>query len=154
MNRFVLHELPREEGKCERSAVPVDGRVDVDGFQYGEQLSLLVLKRRKEGLASQWTSVVIVLSGPIHFSRRQRGIVDAAHTNNVPKLLAKWREAIADPMQYRCAARLFGRVRRKVPLVLRDGAHKIDGQAMEYFAVPNKVIDRHPAILATASELT
>jgi hypothetical protein len=76
----VLHELPCEQGKCKRSTVPVDGRIDVDGFQYGEQLSLLVLKRRKEGFASQRTSIVIVLSGPIHLSGRQRGVVETPRT--------------------------------------------------------------------------
>src|SRR5215469_13501961 len=112
MDCFVLHEFPREERKCERSSVPIDGCVDVDGFQYGEQLSLFVVKRGKEGLASQWTGLLIVLSRPIHFFRRQRSVVDTAHTKDVPQLLAKRREAIADPMRYRCAARLFGRVRR------------------------------------------
>ncbi len=147
MDRLVLHELPREEGKCERGSVPIDQRVDVDGFQCGEKLSLLVVKRGEERPASQRTDIVIVLSRPIHFSRRQRGIVDTADTHDVPQLLAKRREAVANPIRRRCAARLSGRVGRKVPFILGDRAHKIGSQAMEQFAVPSKVIDRYRMIL-------
>lgn len=48
-----------------------------------------------------------------HRSVTQRGVVDAAHTDDVPQLLAKRREAVANPMWYRRAARLSGRVGRK-----------------------------------------
>jgi hypothetical protein len=44
---------------------------------------------------------VLVLSRPIHFSCRQRGSVDAAHTDDVPQLLRKRREAGANPMRCR-----------------------------------------------------
>jgi hypothetical protein len=91
---------------------------------------------------------VLVLSRPIHFSRRQRSVVDTAHTDDVPQLLAKRREAVANPMRCWCAPRLSGWVRRKVPLILGDCAHKIGGQSMEHLAVPHKVIDQHRMILA------
>ena len=148
MDRFVLHKLPREQRERKRRSVPIDRRVDVDGFQCGEQVSLLVIKRGEQRLPSQRTDIVLVLSRPIRFSRRQRGSVDPAHTDDVPQLLAKRREAVANPMWYRCTPRLSGRIRRKVPLILGDGAHKIDGQSMEHLAVPRKVIDRHRMILA------
>src|SRR5215831_429533 len=94
MDRLVLHKLPREEGKGERGSVPIDRRVDVDGFQCGEQVSLLIVKRGEERLASQRADIVLVLPGPIDFSRRQRSIVDTAHTDDVPQLLAKPREVV------------------------------------------------------------
>jgi len=147
MDRLVLHELPSEKGKGERGSTPIDRRVDVDGFQGGQELTLLVVKGGHKSLTSQWAAIVLVLSRPIHFPRRQRGIVDAAHADDVPQLLAKWPEAIANPMWYRFAARLSGRVGREVPLVLGDRAHEIGGQAMEYLAVPYKFIDQHRLIL-------
>jgi hypothetical protein len=61
-------------------AVPRE-RVDVDGFQCGEQLSLLVIKRGEERRASQRADIVIVLSRPIDFSCRQRRVLDTAHTD-------------------------------------------------------------------------
>jgi hypothetical protein len=42
---------------------------------------------------------VLVLSRPIHVSRRRRGIVDAAHTDHVLHLLARRREAVANPLR-------------------------------------------------------
>jgi hypothetical protein len=126
----------------------IDRRVDVDGLQCGEQVSLLVVKRGEERLASQRADIVLVLSRPIHLSRRQRGIVDTAHTDDVPQLLAKRREAVANPMRCRCAARLGRRIGRKVTLVLGDCTYEIGGQAMEHLAIPYKVIDRHDVILA------
>src|SRR5215831_12277958 len=148
MDRLVLHVLPREQGKGERGSVPIDRRVDIDGFQCGEQLSLLVVERGQECLPSQRPEIVLVLSRPLHSSCRQRGIVDTADTDDVPQLLAKRREAVANPMWCRCAAGLSRRVGRKVPLVVWDRAHKIGGQAMQYLAVPYEVIDRHGVILA------
>src|SRR5215472_5624054 len=118
MDRLVLHEIPSEKGKGESGSVPIDRRVDVDGFQGGQQLSLLIVKGGQEGLTSQRAAIVLVLSRPIHFPRRQGGIVDTAHTDDVPQLLAKRREADANPMAYRCAARLSRRVGREVPLAL------------------------------------
>src|SRR3984893_12532835 len=116
MDRLVLHKLPREQREGKRGSVPIDRRVDVDGFQCGEQVSLLVIKRGEQRHPSQRTNIVLVLSRPIHFSRRQRGIVDTAHTDDVPQLLAKRREAVANPMRAGWAARLSGRVGRKVHL--------------------------------------
>ena len=147
MDGLVLHKLPREHREGKRGSAPIDRRVDVDRFQCGEQVSLLVIQRGEQRLPSQRTDIVLVLSRPIHFSRRLRGIVDTAHTDDVPQLLAKRPEAAANPMWCGCAPRLSGRVRRKVPLILRDSAHKIDGQSMEDLAVPYKVIDRHRVIL-------
>jgi hypothetical protein len=66
----------------------------------------------------------------------------------VPQLLAKRREAIANPMRCRCAARLCRRIGRKVPLVLGDCTYEIGGEAIEHLAIPYKVIDRHGVILA------
>jgi hypothetical protein len=62
-------------------------------------------------------------------------------------LLAKRREAVANPMWYGRAARLPGRVWRKVPLILGDDAREIGGQAMEHLAVSYKVIDQHGVIV-------
>ena len=108
MDRLVLHKLPREQSKAERGSVPIDRHVDVDGLQCGEQVSLLVVKRGEQRLPSQRADIVLVLSCPIHPSRRQRSIVDTTHTDDVPQLLAKRREAVANPMRCRCAARLAG----------------------------------------------
>jgi hypothetical protein len=127
MDRLVLHKLPCEQSKAESGSVPIDWRVDVDGLQCGEQLSLLVVKRREQRLPSQRPDIVLVLSRPIHLSRRQRGIVDTARTDDVPQLLAKRREAVVNPMRYRCAARLCRRIGRKVPLVLGDCTYEIGG---------------------------
>src|SRR6202047_3864324 len=151
MDRLVLHKLPREQRAGKRGSVPIERRVDVDGFQCGEQVSLLVIKRGEQRLPSQRTDIVLVLSRPIHFSSRQRGSADTAHTDNVPQLLAKRREAVANPMRCRCAPRLSGRVRRKFPLILGDCAHKIGGQSMEHLAVSHKVSDRARMILAAVS---
>src|SRR6516164_7534904 len=148
MDRLVLNELPSEKGKAERGSVPIDRRVDVDGFQGGQQLTLFVVKGGQESLTSQRAVIVLVLSRPIHFPRRQRGVVDAAHTDDVPQLLAKRRQAFSNPMSYRRAARLSRRVGRKVPLVFGDRAHKIAGQTMEYLAVLYKFVDQHRLILA------
>src|SRR5215472_9495937 len=148
MDRLVLHKLPSEKGKGERGSVPNDRRVDVDGFQCGQQLTLFVVKRGQESLTSQRAAIVLVLSRPIHLPRRERGVVDTAHADDVPQLLAKRREAFANPMLCRRAARLSGRVGRKVPLVFGDRAPKIGGQAIEYLAVPYKFIDQHRLILA------
>jgi hypothetical protein len=112
MDRFVLHELPREQGKCERGSVPIDQRVNVDGFQCSEQLSLLVVKRAEERRASQRADIVVMLARPIDFSGRQRGIVDTAHTDDVSQLLAKRRESVAYSMRYWCPVRFSGRLRR------------------------------------------
>ncbi len=79
MDRLVLHKLPRKQREGKRSSVPIDRRVDVDGFQCGEQVSLLVIRRGEQRLPGQRTDIVLVLSRPIHFSRRQRGSVDTAH---------------------------------------------------------------------------
>src|SRR5216683_3161845 len=98
MDRLMLYELPREEREGKRGSVPIDQRVNVGGFQCGEKLPLLVVKGGEERLASQWAVIVIVLSRPVHFSRRQCGIVDTAHTHDVPQLFAKWREPLANPM--------------------------------------------------------
>jgi hypothetical protein len=68
---------------------------------------------------------VIVLSRPIDLSRRQRRVVDTAHTDDVPQLLAERREAVADPMQSVGATRISRRVGRKVPFVVGDRTHKI-----------------------------
>jgi len=68
MDRFVLYELPREESKAERRSVPIDRRVDVEGLQCGEQVSLLVVKCLEQRLASQRADIVLVLSRPIHSS--------------------------------------------------------------------------------------
>lgn len=143
MERLVLHELPREQGKGERGSVPIDGRLDIDRFQYGEQVSLLVVERGEECLPSQRAGIVLVLSRPIYSFCRQGGIVDTAHTDDVPQLLAKRCEAVANPMWCPYPAGSSGRVGREVPLVVRDRAHKIGGQAMEHLAVSYKVIDRH-----------
>jgi len=143
MDGLVLHKLPGEEGKGERGALPIDRCVNVDSFQCGEQLTLLVIERGEEPLASQWAEIMLVLSRPIHFPCRQRGIVDTAHTDKMPQLLAKRREPMANPMWRRCAAELPGRVGRKVPFVLGNRAHKIGGQAMEHFAVSGKVIESY-----------
>ena len=148
MDRLVLHELPCEEGKRERRSGPNDWCADVDSFECGEQVSLLVVKRGEERLPSQRADIVLVFACPIHSFRRQRGVVDATHTDDVPQLLAKRRETVANPMRCWCAARPSGRVGRKVPFVCRDRAHKIDGQAVEHVAVPCKFIDRHLVILA------
>ena len=50
MERLVLHQLPREQGKGERGSVPIDGRLDIDRFQYGEQVSLLVVGEKGDSL--------------------------------------------------------------------------------------------------------
>src|SRR5947208_8335210 len=145
MDGLMLHELPCKQCKRERSSVPVDRRVNVDGFQCGKQLSMLFLKRWQERLTSQRADVVILLSrpGPVHFSRRQRGIVDAAHADHVPQLLTKWSEAVANPMRCRHATRLPGRIGREVPFVVRDSTDKIDCQPVGHFAVAREVIDQH-----------
>jgi hypothetical protein len=52
MDRLVLHKLPREQREGKRRSVPIDRRVDVEGFQRGEQVSLLVIKRREQRLPS------------------------------------------------------------------------------------------------------
>src|SRR5215472_6429120 len=98
MDRLVLHKLPSEKGKGERGSVPNDRRVDVDGFQCGQQLTLFVVKRGQESLTSQRAAIVLVLSRPIHLPRRERGVVDTADADDVPQLLAKRREAFANPM--------------------------------------------------------
>lgn len=48
----MLHELPREQGKSERGSIPIDRRLDIDGFQYGEQVSLLVVQRGEQRSAT------------------------------------------------------------------------------------------------------
>ena len=149
MERLVLHELPREQGKGERGSIPIDRRPDIDGFQYGEQVSLLVVQRGEECLPSQRAEIVLVLSRPIHSFCRQRGIVDTAHTDDVAQLLAKRREAVANPMWCPYAAGSSRRVGREVPLVVRDRTDKIGGQVIEHLAVPYKVIDRHWVILTS-----
>src|SRR5215470_8935428 len=149
MDRFVLHELPREKGKAERSSVPIDQCVDVEGFQCNEQLSLLLVKRPDQPLSRQRAGIVLVLSRPIHFSRRQRFIVDTAHADHVPQPLAKWREAVTNPLRGRYSARLSSRVRRKLPLVLRNRARKISSQSVKHRAVPYEVPDRHRVILSS-----
>jgi hypothetical protein len=106
---------------------PIDHGIDVDGFQRREQLSPLFVQRGDERIASQRAGIVIVLTRPIDLSRRQRGIVDAAHTDEMPQLFAKRREAVANPMGRCRAARRSGRIRGEVPLVVGDRAHKIDG---------------------------
>jgi hypothetical protein len=55
----VLHKLPREHSKAKRGSVPIDRRVDADGFQCGEQLSLLVVKRAEERLPTQRADIVL-----------------------------------------------------------------------------------------------
>jgi hypothetical protein len=117
----------------------------------GEQLSLLVVKGGEEFRATQRADIMLVLSCPLHLPRRQRGIVDTAQTNDVPHLLRKRREALANTMRRRCTARLSGRIGRKVPLVFGDRTHKIGRQAMEHRAVPYKIIDQHWIILAAAT---
>ena len=149
----MLHELPREQGKGEEGAVPIDRRADIDGFQCGEQVSLLFVERGEQCLPSQRADIVLMLSRPTHFFRHWRGIVDTADTDDVPQLLTKRREAVANPMWCQYAAGLSGRDRRKVPLVVRDRAHKIGGQAMEHLGVPYKVIEQHAVILTALSEL-
>jgi hypothetical protein len=70
------------------------------------------------------------------------------------QLLAKRREAMADPSQSDAVpvrGLIFRAVRREVPLLVGDGTHKIGGQAMEHLAVPNEIVDRHPASLAARS---
>src|SRR5580692_5543711 len=64
MDRLVLHKLPREQSKAERGSVPIDRRVDVDGLQCGEQVSLLVVKRGEERLPSQRADIVLVFARP------------------------------------------------------------------------------------------
>ncbi len=83
MERLVLHELPREQGKGERGSVPIDRSVVIDGFQCGEQVSLLVVERGQKCVPSQRAAIVLVLSHPIHFLSCQRGIVDTADTDDV-----------------------------------------------------------------------
>jgi len=151
MDCLVLHELPREQGKGKGGAVPIDGRADIDGFQCGEQGSLLFVERDEQCLPSQRADIVLVLSRPIHFFRRQRGIVHTADTDDMSQLLTKRRKAVANPLWCQYAAGLSRRVRRKVPLVVRDRAHKIGGQAVEHLGVPYKVIDRHAAILTAVT---
>lgn len=145
----MLHELPRELGKGEWGTIPIDRRLDIDSFQYGEQASLLVVQRGEECLPSQRADIVLALSRPIHSFCRQRGIVYTAHTDDVTQLLAKRREAVAKPMWCPYAAGSSRRVGREVPLVVRNRADKIGGQAMEHLAVPFKVIDRHWVILTS-----
>src|ERR1700688_3845709 len=58
MDRLVLYKLPREQSKAERGAAPIDRRVDVDGLQCGEQVSLLVVKCGEERLPSQRDYIV------------------------------------------------------------------------------------------------
>ena len=82
----------------------------------------------RQRLPSQRTDIVLVLSLPIDFPRRQRGSVDTAHTDDVPQLLAKRREAVANPMRCRCALKFSGRVRRTIPLIFGNCAHEIGGQ--------------------------
>ena len=147
VDRFVLYKLPREQRKAERGSVPVDRCIDIDGLQCGKQASLLVVKRSEERFPSQRADIVLVLSRLIHLSRRQRGVVDTAYTDNVPQLLAERRKALANPMRCRCSARLSWRIGRKVPLVVGDCAYEIGGQAMKHLAIPNKVIDQHRVIL-------
>jgi hypothetical protein len=76
-------------------------------------------------LSSQLTGVMRVLSRPIHLSARQRRIVDASHADDVPQLLAKRGKTVADPIGGRRPPRLSGRIGRKVPRVVGDGARKI-----------------------------
>ena len=143
----MLHELPRQQREGKRGAVPIDRGADVDGRQCREQVSVLVIKPGEQRLPSHRTDLVLVLSRPIHLSRRQRGVVDTTHTDDVPQLLAKRREAVANPMWCRRVPRRSGWVRGKVPLILGDCAHKISGQSMEHFAVSYEVGDRHCVIL-------
>src|SRR5437660_6199565 len=131
MDGLMLHELPCKQCKRERSSVPVDRRVNIDGLQRGKQLSMLLIKRWQKRLASQRADVVIVLSRPVHFSRRQRGIVDTAHADDVPQLLTKWREAVANPIRCRHATRLPGRIWHGVPFVLRSRTDQIPGPGVE-----------------------
>jgi hypothetical protein len=151
MDCLVLHKLPREQREGKRGSTPVDRRIDVDGFQCGEQMLLLVIKRRQQRLPSQRADLMLVFSRPVHFSRYQRGSVDTAHTDDMAQLLAKRREAVADPMWYRCAPMLLGRIRRKVPFIVGDCTHKISGQSMEHLAVPHEIVDRHRMILAACA---
>lgn len=97
----MLHELPSEEGKGEWGSVPIDQCVDIEGFHYSEQTLLLVVKRGEKRRTSQRAAIVIVLSRPIYFSSRQRGIVDTPYADNVTQLLEKWREAEANSMRCR-----------------------------------------------------
>ena len=53
--------------------VPNDRRVDVDGFQCGQQLTLFVVKRGQESLTSQRAAIVLVLSRPTRAARVTRG---------------------------------------------------------------------------------
>ena len=68
----MLHELPCEKGKGERGSTPIDRRIDVDSFQGGQELTLLVVKGGQKSFTSQRAAIVLVLSGPIHFPPRQR----------------------------------------------------------------------------------
>ena len=89
MDRLVLHELPREEVERERRTIPIDYCFGIDGFECGEEFSLLSSSAARSSSRVQRTDIVIVFSRPVHFSRCQRGIVHAAHTDHVPSLACK-----------------------------------------------------------------
>jgi hypothetical protein len=69
MDRLVLHKLPREQREGKRGSVPIDRRVDVDGFQRGEQVSLLVIKRGEQRVPS------LVSKGGLFLQRYGIGLV-------------------------------------------------------------------------------
>src|SRR5262249_6946266 len=136
MDRLVLHEFPCEDSECEWSAIPVDRCADVHDLQCGNQVAMLLIERGEKSLSGQRAVIVLMLSRPIHLLCRQRGVVDAASADEVPHLLAERREAVANSTRWWRTVRSARWNGREVPLVFRDCAHKIHGQAVKNLAVP------------------
>ena len=81
VDRPVLHEFPCKRGKAEGALTVAEGALTV--LSMGSRRRCLPSSAARSASRVSGAGIVLVLSCSIHFSGRQRGLVDAAHTDDV-----------------------------------------------------------------------
>src|SRR5262249_46539826 len=108
-----------------------------------EKIPMLVGESDEQRLAGQDAGVMIVLFREIRFLGHEGRVVDAAYADHMPDLLAEGGEAFAMTKRGQRASGSSGRIRRKLPFVVRDDFHKVDRHAVDRIPAPPEVVHLH-----------